>query len=89
MHTYGLIWTEDRITTYIDREQNVVLDVKIDESFWKKGDFPESMNNPWKGEPNNAPFNKDFYIILNVAVGGTNGYFPNGDGGKPWSNESD
>ena len=22
---------------------------------------------------------------MNVAVGGTNGYFPDGQGGKPWS----
>lgn len=32
-----------------------------------------------------------FYIILNLAVGGTNGFFPDGasnPGGKPWSNQS-
>ena len=33
-----------------------------------------------------------FFFILNVAVGGTNGYFPDGwtnaNGPKPWSNES-
>lgn len=26
-HTYGLLWTADRIMTYIDSEDNVVLDV--------------------------------------------------------------
>jgi beta-glucanase (GH16 family) len=56
-HTYGLIWKEDRIMTYIDDEKNKVLDVAIDKSFWEFGDFPEGMSNPWKGEPNNAPFN--------------------------------
>jgi hypothetical protein len=25
---------------------------------------------------------------MNVAVGGTNGYFPDGIGNKPWNNES-
>jgi len=25
-----------------------------------------------------------FYLILNVAVGGTNGWFPDGSGQKPW-----
>lgn len=25
-----------------------------------------------------------FYLILNVAVGGTSGWFPDGFGGKPW-----
>lgn len=46
------------------------------------------MNNPWVGEPNVAPFNREFYLVLNVAVGGTADYFPDGMGGKPWSNKS-
>ena len=25
-----------------------------------------------------------FYLILDVAVGGTNGWFPDGAGNKPW-----
>ena len=33
----------------------------------------------WRGQPNNAPFDQNFYLILNVAVGGTNGYFPDGE----------
>jgi hypothetical protein len=33
--------------------------------------------NPWGLSPNpNAPFDQSFYLILNVAVGGTSGYFP-------------
>ena len=43
------------------------------------------MNNSWVGQPNNAPFNKDFHLILNLAVGGTSGYFPDGVGAKPWA----
>ena len=27
-HIYGLLWTKDRITTYIDTPDNVVLDVE-------------------------------------------------------------
>jgi hypothetical protein len=27
-----------------------------------------------------------FYLLLNVAVGGTNGWFPDGAGDKPWLN---
>ena len=44
------------------------------------------MDNPWRGEPNSAPFNREFHLIMNVAVGGTNAYFPDGVGGKTWSN---
>ena len=46
MHTYGLIWTEDRIQTYFDTPENVVLDVDTKtQSFWEKGGF--TGNNPW------------------------------------------
>lgn len=44
------------------------------------------MNNPWVGEENAAPFNRDFHLIINLACGGTNSYFPDGQGGKTWSN---
>jgi hypothetical protein len=84
-HTYGLLWTEDRILTYIDTEDNVVLDVDTKTtSFWQRGGFAH-QDNPWVNEPNNAPFNRDYYLIFNVAVGGTNGYFPDGQCGKTWS----
>jgi len=87
MHVYGLLWTEDRLITYIDTEDNVVLDVDMSsESFWERGDFTGS--NPWRNEPNAAPFNQDFYLIMNVAVGGVNGYFPDGQCGKPWVDSS-
>jgi hypothetical protein len=52
---------------------------------WEKGKFAPNMQNPWVGEPNAAPFNREFHLILNVAVGGTNAYFPDGSTGKPWS----
>ena len=86
-HVYGLMWTESRIFTYIDDPANIVLDVDLStESFWDKGGFAdEGRDNPWKGESNLAPFNREFYLILNVAVGGTNGYFPDGQCGKTWS----
>lgn len=71
--------------TYIDSEDNVVLDVDTSsQSFWEKGGF--KTDNPWVGEPANAPFNRDFYLIFNVAVGGTNAYFPDGQCGKTWTN---
>lgn len=90
MHTYGLVWTEDRLYTYIDDESQIVLDVDMtQDSFWNKGGF--TGFNPYAGEGNNAPFNREFYLILNVAVGGVSGYFPDTHGAtcaKPWSNTS-
>jgi len=88
-HTYGLIWTETGIKTYIDDETNVVLDFKHDETMWEKGSFPDDIDNPWRYETDmNAPFNREFYLIFNVAIGGVAGYFPDGECNKPWSDES-
>ncbi|KAH9979495.1 glycoside hydrolase family 16 protein [Lactifluus volemus] len=52
--------------------------------------------NPWSGRGNRHPLisvcaasvrpHKQFYLILDVAVGGTNGWFPDGAGNKPWLN---
>ena len=87
-HTYGLIWNETYIGTYFDNESNVVLSVPITESFWELGGWPyPPWMNPWSGEANSAPFNRHFYLIINLAVGGTTGYFPDGHG-KPWINTS-
>lgn len=62
---------------------------------WDRGRFGQKVVNhsalfdPWShtGRPN-TPFDQDFFLILNVAVGGTNGFFPDGVGNKPWGNQS-
>ncbi len=69
----------------MDKEENVVLSVPITEPFFKKGGWGPQWNNPWQDGPKNAPFDQEFYLLINLAAGGTNGYFPDG-GGKPWSN---
>jgi hypothetical protein len=50
---------------------------------WTYGDFAGSTVNktvpsdPWSQTGRkNTPFDQEFYLILNVAVGGTNNYFP-------------
>ena len=84
-HTYGLYWDEKTLYTYLDDPTNVVLKVDFTEqAFFERGQFSEGTFNPWRKEPNSAPFNKEFHLILNVAVGGVNGYFPDNIGGKPW-----
>eukprot|EP00953_Heterococcus_sp_UTEX-ZZ885_P030907 16286-Heterococcus_DN1.PRE.2 len=52
---------------------------------WQKGDFPSDMSNPWRSGDDSAPFDERFYISIAVAVGGVNGYFPDGLGSKPWN----
>lgn len=85
-HTYGLYWDNTGLYTYFDNPNNKVLNVNFtSESFWQRGNFPANFNNPWAGRSNAAPFDQEFYFTMNLAVGGTNGYFPDGIGGKPWS----
>jgi len=86
-HTFGLVWNENEIYTYVDNDSNRVLNLTLDVPFWERGRWSENpnLNNPWRGQPNAAPFDQKFYLIFNVAVGGVSGYFPDGQGGKPWS----
>ena len=84
-HTYGFVWNETYMGTYLDSEDNKVLDFPITESFWRFGgwSFPP-WTNPWEAGETNTPFDTEFFLIIDLAVGGTNQYFPDGDG-KPWS----
>ena len=66
-------------------------------NMWDRGGFSkkEAINDsalfdPWSQTGRaNTPFDEKFYMILNVAVGSTNGFFKDGVGGKPWIDKSD
>ena len=85
-HTYGLVWTKDEIITYVDDPANIVLRTPTVD-FFKLGDFPEGTENPWTSGTSAAPFDQEFYLILNLAVGGTASFFPDCPA-KPWTNDS-
>ena len=88
-HTYGLIWNETYIGTYLDDPENTVLSVPINQSFWQFGNWSgRDLDNPWIKGGQNAPFDQEFYLIINLAVGGVSSYFPDNLGGKPWSDTS-
>lgn len=94
-HKYTLDWTEESATFYIDDKELLKVDPGS-EGFFSYGEFDTAnpgIDNPWTNSNDKmTPFNQEFYILLNVAVGGTNGYFPdgwtNGNGPKPWTNNS-
>lgn len=90
-HTYGVEWTADYLCIYVDSRDNAVLNITFPEGgFWEKGAFsslPGALN-PWLSGSKAAPFDREFYLTLNVAVGGTNAYFPDSQGGKCWENAS-
>ncbi|KAJ8930605.1 hypothetical protein NQ314_016575 [Rhamnusium bicolor] len=89
-HTYGLLWNSDGITFYIDDEVTGAVNPPAG-GFWEFGHLQNTgLENPWQRNTKMAPFDQEFYIILNLAVGGVN-YFPdnaNNPGGKPWINDS-
>lgn len=94
-HTFGLEWSQKYLFTYINSNLLQVLYTNFDEPLWKRGNFPEAtsngtrLNDPWtQTGRDQTPFDQEFYLILNVAVGGTNGWFEDGKSGKPWVDQS-
>lgn len=91
MHTFGIEWSENYMFTYVDSRLQTVLFTNFNQRLWERGNFPLANQNgtryidPWaKTGRRNTPFDQEFYLIMNVAVGGTNGWFQNGKDGKPW-----
>ncbi|KAG5677473.1 hypothetical protein PVAND_007231 [Polypedilum vanderplanki] len=89
-HLYKLVWTDQHIQFYIDNQ--LTGTVSAGTGFWDRGGFHNSGHaNPWAGASPMAPFDQEFYIIMNLAVGGTNyfsDYFVNLPNPKPWLNTS-
>lgn len=89
-HNYKLVWTPTQIQFFYDNQH--VLTVNADQGFWKRGHFEHSgLPNPWIHGTPMAPFDQEFFIILNNAVGGTNYFsdsFRNEPNPKPWKNNS-
>ncbi|CAM9322596.1 unnamed protein product [Phaeothamnion confervicola] len=91
-HTYGFHWDADGMYTYLDNDDNRVLQVPFDAPAWERGNLSrfESVNNPWRRRGNAAPFDEPFFLVLNVAVGGVGKNFVDGHGKKPWTeNDTD
>ncbi|KAJ7598692.1 concanavalin A-like lectin/glucanase domain-containing protein [Mycena floridula] len=98
-HTYRLEWTPDFIRVSIDTRLHTLLDIPFKQDFFTRGDYPDTftntstgaiqqLTNPWsaasEGGAKAAPFDRPFYLILNLAVGSRTGWFPEGQGDKPW-----
>ncbi|KAF3769509.1 family 16 glycoside hydrolase [Cryphonectria parasitica EP155] len=98
-YTYGLEWDDKYIYTYFDSRLTQVLYVNFyaKDPLWDRGDFSASSENdtlatnPWVNSTSttgNAPFDQEFYLILNVAVGAKDGWFPDNKGNKPWLDDA-
>lgn len=94
-YTYGLNWDPKGMRMWQSKPSRAINTVNFDQPFWKRGNLASALvnsthpSNPWiaSDNVNAAPFDQDFYLILSVAVGGTNGWFEDSDG-KPWANGS-
>jgi beta-glucanase (GH16 family) len=93
-HKFGLEWSDSYLFTYVDSRLQQVLYSPFSEPQWTRGDFPSREGNevlvdPWSQTGrDNTPFDTEFYLILNVAVGSTNGWFEDGKSGKPWVDDA-
>ncbi|KUJ09079.1 glycoside hydrolase family 16 protein [Mollisia scopiformis] len=95
-YTFGLEWSEKYLFTYINSRLLQVVFVSFEGgNMWNKGQFGQdivnnsALHDPWSQTGrDNTPFDQAFYLILNVAVGGTNGFFPDQTGNKPWGDKS-
>ncbi|KAJ6466994.1 glycoside hydrolase family 16 protein [Mycena sanguinolenta] len=93
-HTYGLEWDDTFMRFYVDTRIHTTLLISTKNkksSFWNRAGFPATAQNGSAQVPltdtsqnNNSPFDQPFYLIIDLAVGGTSGWFPDGVGGKPW-----
>jgi beta-glucanase (GH16 family) len=90
-HTFGLEWSENYIYTWLDSPLRQTFYLAFPtEGFWQMGNFGDVivnntlMTDPWNTTDRSAPFDQAFYLILDIAVGGTNSYFLDDVGGKPW-----
>lgn len=89
-HLYEFSWEPDSIEFHIDGKLIGSLKPITEGGFWHMGNFSDVYENPWRSGTKAAPFDQEFYLIINLAVGGI-GYFPDNaenPGGKPWKNKS-
>ena len=80
-HTYGLYWDKERLYTYLDDPNNIIMDFSCKVSPITQAGLD---HNKWNNlQDTCVPFNHEMYLIINLAVGGTTGYFKD-TVGKPW-----
>jgi len=84
-HIFVLEWTPNGFISSVD--DVIYFNVSTPSNgYWNYGNFdtryPNSFN-PWISGNIDAPFDKEFFLIINLACGGTSGFFPDGSMSNP------
>jgi beta-glucanase (GH16 family) len=80
-HLYRVIWTPNSLKFEVDNEK--IVTINADKGFFKRGNFSDQVySNPWVNGTSMAPFDQYFYLIINLAIGGTN-FFSDSFTNKP------
>lgn len=95
-NTFGVEWSQKYLFTYVNSRLLQVMYTDFKKPLRAHGDFPtfndegERLNDTWTGTGRSqTPFDQEFYLILNLAVGGENGWFEDGVARKPWRDGSE
>lgn len=87
--TFSAVWNPQSIIFYVNHKMTMNITMQHS-GFFEYGKFGKVNNlaNLWESGNKMAPFDKEFYITLNLAVGGTNNYFhPTYVPKAPWNND--
>jgi beta-glucanase (GH16 family) len=86
-HIYKLDWNEKGIKFFVDNKLIGNTDIEAEESFWHLGEFEQNHKdkvNPWNRGSAMAPFDKEFFIYIGLAVGGVSDYFSDDFENRPY-----
>lgn len=92
-HIYGADITPQGVHVWLDSPAYPILKFKFHSDPYTTFDLPagykgRSLVNPWLSSPHkSAPFDQQFYLIINVAYGGIPGYFYDNIQ-APWSSNA-
>eukprot|EP00916_Digyalum_oweni_P008853 GHVL01014792.1.p1 GENE.GHVL01014792.1~~GHVL01014792.1.p1 ORF type:complete len:450 (+),score=24.77 GHVL01014792.1:43-1392(+) len=78
-HTYWIDWTADYVKLGVDSHTLIAFNTPS-QGYWHEGNF--QGNNIWANGGKDAPFDRPFHLILNVAVGGS--WFSHGMTNSPY-----
>ncbi|KAG9311353.1 concanavalin A-like lectin/glucanase [Chiua virens] len=87
-HVYAMEWTDSWMRFYTDSRLQAMINLDIsskntDSYFYNYIEVQDPWSTAYGGTAA-APFDQQFYLVIDLAAGGTSGWFPDSVGGKAW-----